>query len=129
MGPSVAQRWQNWRYFVCDKPVYLLVDISGSQLIDQRANDTGTMFQVWFFMTTPDFSGFACRSYSHKDGKLADEWKITDAEMNAMPPAWVSIPYTVLYQGGRWWIAGVEGFEQYRVPSYKAFLQRLMLKG
>jgi len=101
MGPSVAQRWQNWRYFVCDKPVYLLVNISGSQLIDQHANDSGTMFQVWFFMTTPDFSGFACRSYGHNDGKLVNEWKISDAEMNAMPPAWVSIPYTVLYQDGR----------------------------
>jgi hypothetical protein len=44
--------------------------------------------------------------------------------MNATPPDWVSIPYTVLYQGGRWRIAGVEGFEQYRVPSYRAFLQR-----
>jgi len=28
--------------------------------------------------------------------------------MNATPPDWVSIPY---YQGGRWRIAGVEGFE------------------
>jgi hypothetical protein len=41
--------------------------------------------------------------------------------MNATPPDWVFIPY---YQGGRWRIAGVEGFEQYRVPSYRAFLQR-----
>jgi len=129
IGTAIVQRFEDWRYFVCDKPVYLLVDISGSQLIDQRANDSGTMFQVWFFMTTPDFSGFTCRSYSHKDGKLVNEWKITDAEMNAMPPAWVSIPYTVLYHDGRWRIAGVEGFEQYRVPSYKAFLQRLMPKG
>jgi hypothetical protein len=49
--------------------------------------------------------------------------------MNATPPDWVFIPYTVLYQGGRWRIAGVEGFEQYRVPSYRAFLQRLVPKG
>jgi hypothetical protein len=51
------------------------------------------------------------------------------AACSTAPPAWVSIPYTVLYQDGRWRIAGVEGFEQYRVPSYKAFLQRLMPKG
>ncbi len=128
MGPSITQRWQNWRYFVCDKPVYLLVDISGSQLIDQRANDTGTMFKVWFFTITPDFSPFTCRSYSHKDGKLVDEKMMTEAEMNGTPPDWVSIPYTVLYQDGRWRIVGVEGYIRYPVKSYKAFLQRLMPK-
>jgi hypothetical protein len=26
----VAQRWQNWRYFVCNKLVYLLVNLSTS---------------------------------------------------------------------------------------------------
>ena len=26
----VTQRWQNWSYFVCDKLVYLLVNLSTS---------------------------------------------------------------------------------------------------
>jgi hypothetical protein len=128
MGPSVAQRWQNWRYFVCDKPVYLLVDISGDQLIDQRANDTGRMFQVWFFLTTPDFSPFSCRSYSHKDGKLLDELVISEAEMNGTPPARVTIPHTILYEDGRWRIAGVETDDSYPVKNYREFLARLMPK-
>ncbi len=129
MGTSIAQAWQDWRYFVCDKPVYLLVDIAKDQIIDQRANDTGTIFQVWFFMTTPDFSPFKCRSYSHKDGKLAYEYAMTDAEMNGTPPRWATIPYTVVYRDGRWRIGGVEKYTQYSLPSYKAFLQRLMPKG
>ncbi len=129
MGFSISQRWQNWRYIVCDKPVYLLVDISGSQIIDQRANDTGTIFQVWFFMTTPDFSPFTCRAYSHRDGKLVRERKMTEAEMNGSPPEWVTTPYTILYRDGRWRIGGVEKYTPYELKSYKAFLQRLMPKG
>jgi len=129
IGTAIVQRFEDWRYFVCDKPVYLLVDISGSQLIDQRANDTGTIFQVWFFITTPDFSPFNCRGYSHKDGKLVYEYVMTEAEMNGSPPKWATIPYTIVYRDGRWRIGGVEDYAQYPLPSYKAFLQRLMPKG
>jgi len=128
IGTSVAQEWRDWRYFVCNKPVYLLVDIDKNQIIDQRATDTGRVFQVWFFMTTPDFSPFECRAYSHQDGKLLYEYVATEAEMNGKPKAWMSIPYTVVYSDGRWRIAGVEDFVQYDVPSYKGFLQRLMPK-
>jgi len=128
MGPSVAQRWQNWRYFVCDKPVYLLVDLSKDQVVDQRATDTGTVFQVWFFMTTPDTSPFKCRAYSHKDGKLVYEYVATEGDMAGKPPAWISIPYTVIYEEGRWRIAAVEGFTPYGVASYRQFVQRLMPK-
>jgi len=127
MGPSV-RNWQAWHYFVCDKPVYLLVDIDKNQIIDQRANDTGRVFQVWFFLTTPDFSPFKCRAYSHQDGKLVYELVATEAEMNGKPKVWMSIPYTVVYSDGRWRIGGVEGDVQYDVPSYKGFLQRLMPK-
>ena len=129
IGTNIAQAWQDWNYFVCDKPVYLLVDIAKDQIIDQRSNFEGRIFQVWFFMTTPDFSPFNCRAYSHKDGKLVYEYVVTDAEMNGTPPKWATIPYTVIYRDGRWRIGGVESYTQYPVPSYKAFLQRLMPKG
>jgi len=128
MGPSVAQRWQNWRYFVCDKPVYLLVDLAKDQVVDQRATDTGTVFQVWFFMTTPDTSPFKCRAYSHKDGKLLYDYVAAESDMAGKPPAWISIPYTVIYEEGRWRIAAVEDFTPYGVASYRQFVQRLMPK-
>jgi hypothetical protein len=129
-GVSIAQRWRNWSYFVCDKPVYLLVDISPDQLLDQRGNLRGDFFQVWFFMTTADFSSFTCRAYRHRDGRLHYEYKMTEAQMNGSPPSWVTIPYSVRYLDGRWRIAARESNVPYSVTSsYRAIVQKLMPEG